>query len=64
MKLSAWIVTLIGVLLVLAELGVIALTDAWVAWVIALAVLIMGVKKLMVSYGKMGTYYKKKSRRG
>ena len=54
MKSSAWLITLVGVLLVLAQLKVVALTDAWVAWVIALAVLIMGVKKLMMSYGNMG----------
>jgi len=64
MKSSAWLITIIGVLLLLAQLEVIALTDAWVAWVIALAVLIMGIKKLMVSYGKQGAKYGRKARRG
>ncbi len=49
-KLTAWLVTLIGVLLVLAQLGLFALTDAWVAWIIALAVLVIGIGKLIRNY--------------
>lgn len=54
-KITAWLVTLVGVLLVLAAPGiaVISLTDAWVAWVVALAVLVVGITKLMRNY-KMG----------
>ena len=53
-KLTAWLVTIIGVLLVLAAPGVavINLSDTWVAWVVALAVLVVGIGKLMRNYGK------------
>ena len=53
-KLTAWFVTLIGVLLVLAAPGfaVISLGDAWVSWVVALAVLVIGIAKLMRNYKK------------
>jgi len=53
-KLTAWLVTLLGVLLVLAApgLAVISLTDSWVAWVVALAVLIIGIGKLVRNYKK------------
>jgi len=53
-KLTAWLVTLLGVLLVLAApgLAVISLTDGWVAWVVALAVLIIGIGKLVRNYKK------------
>ncbi len=52
-KLSAWLVTLVGVLLVLAAPGIAlwSLSDGWVMWVIALAVLVMGIGKLMRNYG-------------
>lgn len=51
-KLTAWLVTLAGVLLVLAAPGIaiISLTDAWVAWVLALAVLVIGIGKLIRNY--------------
>jgi len=51
-KMTAWLVTLLGLLLVLAAPGValISLSDTWVAWVIALAVLAVGVTKLMRNY--------------
>jgi hypothetical protein len=53
-KLTAWLVTLVGVLLVLAApgLAVISLSSTWVAWVVALAVLVVGIGKLMRNYGK------------
>ena len=53
-KLTAWLVTLVGVLLILAAPGIAlwSLADDWVAWVIALAVLIVGVGKLARNYGK------------
>ena len=53
-KLTAWLVTLVGVLLVLAAPGIALwnLADTWVARVIALAVLIVGVGKLVRNYGK------------
>ena len=49
-KLTAWLVTLVGVLLVLAATKVIALTNVWVVWVIALAVLVIGLGKLVRNY--------------
>ena len=53
-KITAWLVTLVGVLLVLAAPGIAlwSLADDWVAWVIALAVLIVGVGKLVRNYSK------------
>jgi len=51
-KTTAWLVTLLGILLVLAApgLGIISLTDTWVAWIIALAVLAIGLTKLARNY--------------
>lgn len=53
-KLTAWLVTLVGVLLVLAAPGIAlwSLADTWVTWVIALAVLVVGVGKLVRNYSK------------
>jgi hypothetical protein len=51
-KLTAWVVTLVGVLLVLPLVGVTAL-DAVSKWLIPLGVLAIGVGKLMRNY-KMG----------
>ncbi len=49
-KLSAWLVTLIGLVYLLPLIGV--STDAWGAWVVALAFIVMGIGKLMRNYGK------------
>ena len=49
-KLTAWLVTLLGVLLVLVALNVFALTATWIEWVVALAVLTMGIGKLVRNY--------------
>jgi len=53
-KLTAWLVTIVGILLVLAAPGVevISLTETWVTWAIALAVLIVGIGKLVRNYSK------------
>lgn len=51
-KLAAWLVTVLGVLLLLVPLGVVTLADAWVQWVVALAVLAIGVGKLVRNYKK------------
>lgn len=50
-KLTAWLVTLIGVLLVLPLVGlnIGAIVNSWL---IALSVLIIGISKLMRSYKK------------
>lgn len=53
-KITAWLVTLIGVLLVLAAPGIalISLSDTWVSWLVALAVLVIGIAKLIRNYKK------------
>ena len=48
-KLSAWLVTLIGILWLLPLLGV--GTGTWGSWLIGLAFLVMGISKLMRNYG-------------
>jgi len=48
-KLTAWLVTLIGVLWLLPLLGV--STGTWGTWLIGLAFLVVGVGKLMRNYG-------------
>ena len=48
-KLTAWLVTLIGVLLVLPLISV-NIDSMLNAWLIALAVLIIGISKLMKDY--------------
>lgn len=48
-KLTAWLVTLVGLLLVLALIFGFGM---WVNWVIAIAVLIVGLGKLMRNYKK------------
>ena len=49
-KLTAWLVTIVGILLVLTQLKVISMANTWVAWVVALAVLVIGIGKLMRNY--------------
>jgi len=49
-KITAWLVTLLGVLLVLALLIPATFSGAWFDWVIAAAVLIVGVGKLLRNY--------------
>jgi len=50
-KLTAWLVTIIGVLLVLPLIGVDQLAQ-YSEWLIALGVLAIGIGKLMRNYGK------------
>lgn len=50
-KLTAWLVTAIGVLLILPLIGVTQL-EAYNNWLIALGVLAVGVGKLMRNYKK------------
>ena len=50
-KLTAWLVTIIGVIMVLGLLGLgFDWTTAWVQWVIALLVLVVGIAKLSRNY--------------
>jgi len=51
-KLTAWLVTIIGALLVLVQLDVLGTLTAYNGWIIALAVLVIGVSKLMRNYDK------------
>ncbi|MEM3091193.1 MAG: hypothetical protein QXX55_01815 [Candidatus Pacearchaeota archaeon] len=52
-KLSAWLVTLIGVLYLLPLIGVdTGGANGWGMWLIALSFLVMGIGKLMRNYGK------------
>jgi hypothetical protein len=50
-KLTAWIVTVVGLWLILAELGWLpASLLEWQGWIIALAVTVVGVGKLVRNY--------------
>ena len=49
-KLTAWLFTIIGILLVLWAAGLFALEDAWVQWVLAILVLAVGIGKLARNY--------------
>ncbi len=50
-KLTAWLVTIIGILLLLPLIGVSQLA-AYNDWLIAIGVLVIGVAKLMRNYSK------------
>ena len=49
-KLTAWLVTLIGVLLVLALLLPATFSGEWFSWALAIIVLVIGVSKLIRNY--------------
>lgn len=49
-KLTAWIVTIAGVLLLLKQLDVLASVTAYNDWLITIGVLVVGITKLMRSY--------------
>jgi len=52
-KLTAWLVTIVGLWLVLAEIGWLPATLlGWQGWIIALAVLIIGIGKLIRNYSR------------
>ena len=56
-KLTAWVVTIIGILLLLPLIGINIDTMANLAltsWLITIGVLAIGISKLMRSYGKKG----------
>jgi len=50
-KLTAWLVTIIGVLLILPLIGVTQL-DVASRWIIPLAVLVIGIGKLIRNYSR------------
>ena len=50
-KLTAWLVTILGVVMVLGMLGLgFDWNTPWVQWVVALVVLVVGVGKLSRNY--------------
>lgn len=49
-KITAWLVTLIGVLLVLALIVPATFSGTWFNWVVAIAVLVIGVGELVRNY--------------
>ncbi len=51
-KLTAILVTIIGLLLVLAEAGVLSVITGYNGWLIALGVLAIGIGKLIRNYKK------------
>ncbi len=51
-KLTAWLVTLIGVLLILPLIGITVIPENINMWLIALAVLVVGIGKLVRNYKK------------
>lgn len=53
-KLTAWLVTVIGVWLLLVQLGVLTgdLVTVWQPWIIAVLVTVIGVGKLIRNYSK------------
>ncbi len=51
-KMTAWLVTLLGVLLVLALIWPAIFSGVWFNWVVAAAVLIVGIGKLVRNYSK------------
>ena len=53
-KLTAWLVTIIGALLVLEQAGVLTALTQYNGWIISLAVLVIGIGKLMRNYQKKG----------
>jgi hypothetical protein len=52
-KLTAWIVTIVGLWLILAQLGWLPTALlSWQGWIIALAVTAIGIGKLIRNYSK------------
>jgi len=49
-KLTAWIVTIIGVLLLIEQLEVLAQLTQYNGWLISIAVLAIGISKLIRNY--------------
>lgn len=52
-KLTAWTVTILGVLLLLQAGGWVTALDAYYKWLMALGVLVIGVGKIVRNYGLM-----------
>lgn len=54
-KMTAWAVTVIGVLLLLKQLGMVPQLTMYNDWLITLGVLVIGVGKLVRNYNLMST---------
>jgi len=62
-KITAWLVTIVGILLLFVALGTIRLTDPLFLWVLALSVLIIGITKLIRNYNYPSAQRRKAKRR-
>ena len=51
-KITGWIITVLGLLLILAQLIPTTFNGMWFDWLIALIVLSVGVEKLIRAYSK------------
>jgi hypothetical protein len=51
-KLTAWVVTIIGLLLLLKEATILDVITNYNGWLIALGVLVIGIGKLVRNYNK------------
>lgn len=51
-KLTAYLVTILGILLVLAAAGMFSISDMWFQWVLGIIVLVIGIGKLIRNYRK------------
>ncbi len=51
-KITAIVVTIIGLLLLLEQLGVLAVITAYNGWLIAIGVLVIGIAKLIRNFKK------------
>ena len=51
-KMTAWLVTIIGVWLLLVQLGILTNVAALQAWIIAIVVTVIGIGKLVRNYSK------------
>lgn len=49
-KITAWIVTIIGLLLLLVEIGILDSITQYNGWLITIGVLIIGIAKLIRNY--------------
>ncbi|MEK6890740.1 MAG: hypothetical protein AABX03_01245 [Nanoarchaeota archaeon] len=52
-KLTAWILTIIGILLLLSAAGLLSVITDWNNWLIAIGVLVIGISKIIRSYKLM-----------
>jgi len=52
-KLTAWLVTFVGVLLVFQLLMPAVFVGTWFNWALALSILVIGIGKLLRNYGMM-----------